>query len=68
MFFSQVIVLYISLKMLPSTTVVKRRLSSQHTKSNIRYIFCNKPFKAFIEGQMSKDKPTPLLAIKNLRF
>ena len=54
--------------MLPSTTVVKRRLSSQHIKSNIRYIFCNKPFKAFIEGQMSKDKPTPLLAIKNLRF
>ena len=24
----------------------------------------NKPFEAFLEGQMSKDKPTPLLAIK----
>ena len=51
--------------MLSSTAAVKRRLSSRHTKSNIRYIFCNKPFKVFIEGQMSKGKPTPLLAIKN---
>ena len=30
--------------------------------------FCNKPFKAFLEDQISKDKPTCLLAIKNLFF
>ena len=53
------------LKMLPSTTVAKRRLSLWYTKSKIRYIFCNKPFKAFLEGQVSKDKPTRLFAIKN---
>ena len=28
----------------------------------------SKPFKAFLEGQMSKDKPSPLLAIKNPTF
>ena len=27
-------------------------------------MFCNKPFKAFLEGQISKGKPTPLLAKK----
>ena len=64
-FFSQVTVLHIFLKMLPSTTVAKRRLSLWYTKSKIRYIFCNKPFKAFLEGQVSKDKPTRLFAIKN---
>ena len=26
------------------------------------YMFCNKPSKAFLESQMSKNKPTPLLA------
>ena len=36
--------------------------------SNIRYIYYNKPFKAFLQHQLSKNKPTPLLAIKNLRF
>ena len=35
-----------------------------YISSNIRYIFCNKPFKAFHECQMSKDKSNPLLAIK----
>ena len=27
-------------------------------------IFCNKPFKAFLESQMSNDKHTPVLPIK----
>ena len=26
------------------------------------YMFCNKPFKAFLESQMYKNKPTPFLA------
>ena len=34
-------------------------------KSNIRYIFRKEPFKVFLEGQMSEDKSTPLLAIKH---
>ena len=34
-------------------------------KSNIRYIFCEEPFKVFLEGQMSVDKSTSLLAIKH---
>ena len=29
-------------------------------------MFCKLPFKAFLEGQMSEDKPTTLLAVKNL--
>ena len=29
-------------------------------------IFCNEPFKAFLESQMSNDKHTPLLPIKKL--
>ena len=33
---------------------------------NIRYVFCNKLFKAFIKQQMSKEKRNPLLVIKNL--
>ena len=40
--------------MLPSTTVVIRGL----------HLFGNKRFKAFLEGQMSEDKPTLLLAIE----
>ena len=36
---------------------------------NIRYIFFNVRFKAFLEGQMpDKDKPTLLLVTKNLLF
>ena len=31
-------------------------------------IYYNKPIKAFLEHQLSKNKPTPLLAMKNLRF
>ena len=31
-------------------------------------MFCNKPFKAFIEGQMSKNKPTPFLGRKTYSF
>ena len=50
--------------MLPSTTVV----IGSNNSSKIRYKFCNKPFKAFLKCQMSKDKSTPLLAIKNLLF
>ena len=30
----------------------------------IRYIVCNKQYKAFLEGQISKDKTTTLLSIK----
>ena len=53
------------MKILLSITVVIRGLRLCNS-SNIRYIFWNKPFKAFREHQMSKDKPTPLLTIKNL--
>ena len=35
---------------------------------NIKYIFCNKHFKAFLESQMSKDKPTPLVPKKHVQF
>ena len=38
-------------------TVIIRWLSLYY-KSTIRYIFCNKSFKAFLEGQMSKEEPT----------
>ena len=31
-------------------------------------MFCNDHFKAFPEPKMSKDKPTPLLAIKMWNF
>ena len=34
----------------------------------MKYIFCNKPFKAFLDGQMPKVKPTPLLTIKMYYF
>ena len=37
-------------------------------QQSYRYILCNKPFKAFFEHQMSKEKPTPLLPIKNKLF
>ena len=53
--------------MLTSTTVVIRELRL-YNSSNIGYIFCNKPFKVFLKHQMSKDKPSPLLAIKILLF
>ena len=46
--------------MLPYTTVVISGLRLGYNSSNIRYIFCIKPFKAFLERPMSKDKPTPL--------
>ena len=36
--------------------------------SKIRYIFRNKPFKNFLERQMSKDKPPALLTIKIRNF
>ena len=49
--------------MLPSTTVVIRELRFWYNKSNIRYIFCNEHFKAFLEGQKSS-----LLVIRNLLF
>ena len=46
------------------STVVIRGIYS----SNITDILGNKPFKAFLERQMSKDKPTPLLQIKDMLF
>ena len=46
------------------TTVVIKGLCLWYNSSIIRYIFCNKPFKAFLKHQMSKDKSTTLLAIK----
>ena len=49
-------------------TVVIRGLYLWYNSSNIKYISCNKPFKAFLEHQMFKDKPTPLLAIKMWNF
>ena len=52
--------------MLPHTAIVKRRLSLLYNISNVSYIFCNTYFKAFLERQVSKDKPTPWLEIKNL--
>ena len=52
--------------MLPSTTIVKRGLCLLYNISNVSYIFYNTCFKAFLERQVSKDKPTPWLAIKNL--
>ena len=52
--------------MLPATTIVKRRLCLLYNKSNARYIFCNTRFKAFLERQVSKDKPNPWLAKKVL--
>ena len=54
--------------MLPSTTAIERALHLLYDKYNIRYISCTKHFKAFPEGQMSKDKPTPLLVIKIYSF
>ena len=32
----------------------------------MRYVFSNIPLKTFLEGQMSKDKYTPLVARKNI--
>ena len=61
------IVLNIFLKPLPSTTVIIRELRLWHNKSNISFIFCRKPLR-LLEGQMSEDKSTPLLAIKKLLF
>ena len=49
--------------MLSYTTVVIRWLRLRYNS-----IFCNKRFKAFLEHQMSKDKPTPLLQIKTWNF
>ena len=52
--------------MLPSTTVVGVTFM---IFSNIRYnIFCHKPFKAFLESQVSEDKPIWLFTIKKLLF
>ena len=46
------------------TTVVIKGLCIWYNSSIIRYILCNKPFKAFLKHQMSKDKSTTFLAIK----
>ena len=45
-------------------------ISGLHLLYNIcnRYVFCNKPFKTFLERQMLKDKPTLLLAMKLCNF
>ena len=50
------------------TTVVIRGSCLWYNSSNIRYIFSNKLFKAFLKHQMYKDKPTPPLAIKMWKF
>ena len=55
-------------KMLQSTTLVIRCLCQLYNSSNIRYVLCHKPFVTFLEHQISKDKPTPLLAVKNVLF
>ena len=54
--------------MLPSTTVAIRGLGLWYNKSNIRYTFCSKRFRVFLEGQGYKDKPTSLLPIKTYSF
>ena len=41
-------------------------LRLRHNRSIVRYILFNKPFKAFFERQMSKEKPNPLLGIKKI--
>ena len=53
--------------MLPYIAIVIKGLRL-YNKSNSKHIFCKKGFKTFLEGQTSKDKSTPLLAIKNLLF
>ena len=32
----------------------------------MRYLFCNKRVKVFLEVQMPEDQPAPLLAIENV--
>ena len=64
-FFNVFVSSYKSKKTLPSLTVIIRGLCLLY-KSNIKYIFCNKPLKTFLNGKMSKVKPTSLLAIKKL--
>ena len=54
--------------MLATTTIAIMGLHLRYNSSNIRYIFCNKPFQAFLEHQISKDKPTSLPTIKKLNF
>ena len=51
-----------------STTVLIRQLRLRYNKSNIKNIFCNKRLMAFLVSQISKDKPSRLLPIKNLLF
>ena len=53
--------------MVPSTIVVEEGLHLRYTSPNIRYILCNQLW-AFLEHQMLKDKPAPLLAIKMWNF
>ena len=53
--------------MLLSTTVVIRGFYDIINLTSGIYI-CKEPFKAFLDGQMSEDKPTPLLATANLLF
>ena len=70
-FFFQVIVLYIfwkNKKMLSSAAVIIRGLHLWYNIYNIRYILSNKRFKALLESQMTKDKTTTLLAIRNQLF
>ena len=47
--------------MSPSTAVVIRGLRLKY-KCNNKHVFCNKRFKAFLEGQASNGKPAPFLA------
>ena len=34
----------------------------------MKYVFCDIPLKAFLEGQISKDKSTPLVVLKKYSF
>ena len=54
--------------MLPSTTIVISKGVNIRYNSNIRYMFCNKSSKAFLERQMFKDKHIPLLTIEAYSF
>ena len=54
--------------MSPSIGVVIRGLRLRYHQCNNKHILCNKRFKNFLQGQKSKEKPAPLLAITNLLF
>ena len=60
--------LFVCFLMLPYTTILIRGLRLWYNSSNIGNIFCNKRFKGFLDGQISKDKPTPLQMLNFLYY